>query len=69
MVAFDALSGLDAWVAVPTLAAKADTTLYVYYGGPDVTRVAPWSPLFAGVWHMSLRSNLTLADSSRDRGR
>ena len=49
---------LWAWVEVPTLSVSADTTLYMYYGGPSsgATNQNPtgvWDSNFVGVWHMS----------------
>lgn len=42
---------LDAWVRVPQLVPPS-TSIYLYYGGPPSTLVAPvWSDDFAGVWH------------------
>jgi MSHA biogenesis protein MshQ len=55
-------TGIDplvAWVKVPSLAATADTTLYVYYGHPSPPAPAPaqapeavWTADYLGVWHL-----------------
>ena len=67
IVGFDPATGaLDAWARVPTLSPGA-TTLYVYYGGPQIVpaAAATW-PDLAGVWHMSELAE-TEHDSSGNR--
>lgn len=49
---------LWAWVEVPTLSVSADTSIYVYYGGPSTgaTNQNPtgvWDANYMGVWHFS----------------
>jgi hypothetical protein len=65
---YDAASGaIELWVELPTLPLDADTTLYLYYGGPAGTpsAAAVWSAGFKGVWHMSgLAAATTEVDST-----
>ena len=49
---------LWAWVEVPTLSVSADTTLFVYYGGPSSGATnqnvsGTWNANYTGVWHMN----------------
>lgn len=46
------VTGLAAWVRVPSLSSTT-TTVFLYYGGPPATALSPptWSS-FLGAWHM-----------------
>lgn len=67
LVTFDPASGqLDAWVTT-TLAAGGPTRIFLYYGtGSAPLTASPWTPRYAGVWHMARggTNNDTAADST-----
>lgn len=57
------------WVNVTTLSATADTTLYLYYGGPssgatNQNKTGTWDANYNGVWHMSDGTTLSGLDST-----
>jgi hypothetical protein len=56
------------WVRIPSLSSTADTTIYAWYGNPDVSssqenKAGVW-PGYAGVWHFGNGTTLSAADSS-----
>jgi len=52
---------LWAWVKVPSLSSSADTTIYMYYGGPpgEEDPAEVWTNGYAGVWHLKEDGNTT----------
>ncbi|MDP3954016.1 MAG: DUF2341 domain-containing protein [bacterium] len=60
---------LLAWVRIASLSATEDTTLYMYYGGPNTgaTNQNPagvWNSNFKGVWHLKETPPTTLVTDS-----
>jgi hypothetical protein len=55
---YDPTTGeLVAWVRIPTLVYNADTTIYMYYGNPEITAptanpTGVWDTNYVGVWHL-----------------
>jgi RHS repeat-associated protein len=57
------------WVRIPTLSHTADTTIYMWYGNPNITgsqenKSGVWSNAYSGVWHFGAPSTLSTADST-----
>lgn len=54
-VTFGAGGELELWVRIPMLALGAQTTVYLYYGGPASLNsgTAAWASSARGVWHLS----------------
>ncbi|MGD2124962.1 MAG: DUF2341 domain-containing protein [Desulfobacteraceae bacterium] len=49
---------LMAWVRIPKLSSSSDTTIYMYYGNPNVyvsteDPAGVWDPKYVAVWHMA----------------
>jgi hypothetical protein len=49
---------LVAWVRIPTLSSSSDTSIYMYYGNPNVSVASEnpagvWDPNYAAVWHLA----------------
>jgi RHS repeat-associated protein len=58
-----------AWVRIPNLSHSSDTTLYVFYGNPNVTAAQAnstgvWDDNYQGVWHFANGSTLSVDDST-----
>ncbi len=58
-----------AWVQIPDLSHTSDTTIYLFYGNPNVTtsqqnRSGVWDSNFMGVWHLANGTVLSTSDST-----
>ena len=58
-----------AWVQIPTLSHITDTTIYLFYGNSGVTAsqqntTKVWDSNYGGVWHLSVNSAVSTADST-----
>jgi hypothetical protein len=58
-----------AWVKIPSLSSKTDTTIYMYYGnasetGNEQNATAVWDANYKGVWHLPNGTILSGADST-----
>jgi len=62
---YDGSAGtLVAWVKIPALSKTTDTTIYIYYGNPEVTSAPPaslaqgvWSNDYEAVYHLNGNAN------------
>ncbi len=64
---------LIAWVQIPTVSHSQDTTIYLFYGNPNITTpqqnpTAVWDANYLGVWHVANSGGqLSLADSTTNQ--
>jgi RHS repeat-associated protein len=57
------------WVRIPTLSHTADTTIYLFYGNPNITgsqenKAGVWKNGYASVYHLGNGTTLGLTDSA-----
>jgi RHS repeat-associated protein len=62
-----------AWVQIPIVSHSQDTTIYLFYGNPNITTsqqnpTSVWDANYLGVWHVANNGGqLTLADSTSNQ--
>jgi len=62
-----------AWVQIPTVSHSQDTTVYLFYGNPNITTsqqnpTGVWDANYLGVWHVANNGGqLSLADSTSNQ--
>ena len=62
-----------AWVQIPTVSHSQDTTIYLFYGNPNITTsqqnpTSVWDANYLGVWHVANNgTQFSLADSTSNQ--